>query len=348
MQLRGLVTGGIGALAGLLLAGTAAAADNAPSVAVETVERRAVTETFFSYGSLSHGHEIEVVAEQSGRAVSILFTDGQTVEQGQPLVKLDDRQAKADLDAATARLATEDRNFGRVAQLAKDGYAAAAKLDEARAALDAAKAQVDTLRRALDRLTVRAPFAGMVGKRKVEQGAFLAAGQSIVTLRDDGLMRVVYKVPERMIPVIRPGQPFTAASQVYPDVTLRGRIALLDPAIDVATRSIEVTGTVDAHVERMIPGMFVTVRTAIREIADALVVPGDALVMSLGGSHVFRVKDGIATRVPVEVVLRQDGIAVVTGDLAPGDTVATVGLFKLADGGAVRVVAPGPATGPRP
>jgi membrane fusion protein (multidrug efflux system) len=192
-------------------------------VAVAAVERRAVTEHFLSYGTLNHGHEIEIMAEQPGRIVAILYTDGQRVEQGQPLVRLDDRQARAELDTANSRLSSEQRAFDRVAQLARDGFAAASRLDDARNTLQSARAQTETLQRAVDRLTVRAPFAGVVGKHKVEQGAFLGAGQSIVTLRDDSVLQVVFKVPERMIRDIRPGQPLTATSKSSRTPAWKGR-----------------------------------------------------------------------------------------------------------------------------
>jgi multidrug efflux pump subunit AcrA (membrane-fusion protein) len=108
--------------------------------------------------------------------------------------------------------------------------------------------------------------------------------------------------------------------------------------VEVATRSVEVTGTLKSDSTQAMTGMFVTVRTAIRDHPDSLVVPRDAVVLTLSGSHVFRVRDGAAEQVPVEVVLRQDTVAVVAGALEPGDQVVTEGLFKLSHGTPVRVV----------
>lgn len=340
-----------GAAAGWVLFGEPAsdareaAAPAARSVKVQTAvaeSGRAAT-VVVATGTLRSSDSVMVQPEVGGRITALPFTQGQAVEAGTPLIELDKVILTAERDKAEAALVLARENFKRTSQLSRQGATAARALDEAQAALANAEAEVELARARLDRATVRAPFAGVVGLKDVSVGRYVTPGDELVGLDRIDPLDLDFRLSERLLTELRPGQEVAITVDALPDRRFTGTIVALDPVVDVNGRAVRARATVANPDRALRPGLFarVTLETDVRP--GAVLVPEAAVVLQEGGSVIYRVEDGRALATRVTTGVRRGGKVEVVEGLAAGDAVVVSGHVRLRDRAAVEVV--GPAAG---
>lgn len=333
--------------------GTAAPASGAPQrpqrppvpVEVFPVEARTLRDAITIVGSLAPNESVDLRFELSGRISEIIFEEGQQVEAGQVLVRLDDSELKAQLAAAKASFALALSNLQRVRQLVESRSRTESDLDRATSEHDRAAAEVRLLEVRLARTELRAPFSGTLGAREVSPGDFVSPNTPVTRIEDLSQMKVDFEVPERALPRLKVGAAFSLA---VAGESLEGEVFFVSPVIDRSTRASNVKGIVRQPGERIKPGMFVTVALTLEARENALVVPESAILARSGGLAVVvvREKEGesVADFLPVRLGLRERGIVEiipVRGPLAIGEQVVASGV------GAV-VLLPGDRVMPRP
>lgn len=240
---------------------------------------------------------------------------------------------------------------------------AEAQVAQARAALSAAQV-------ALEQTLVVAPFDGVIGRRHVELGAFASQNDPVFQVADLSTIRVTVSLPERQAALVERGQPAVVEMRSLPGETFRGRVARVSDVLDPRSNTAEAQVELANPGARLKPGMFAQVTIALPGDAEALLVPVEAVVEADGRHWVFVAEKAgeaaagappgaapaagppggspggspshVARRRPVEVLGRADGQRAVTGDLAPGERVITLGHEGLTDGAAVEVAGEGP------
>ncbi|MGC2857224.1 efflux RND transporter periplasmic adaptor subunit [Novispirillum sp. DQ9] len=326
------------------------AAQGLPVEAV-TVSAAPLQRTVQVVGSLTAGESVMIRPEVAGRVARLTFEEGQPVAAGDVLVRLDDSEERARLASAEAQLALSQANHKRSQALAKRDNVSQASLEEAYARMKIDEAAVAVARTAIDKTLVRAPFAGVVGLRRVSPGAYVQAGQDIVNLESLHPLKVDFRVPELFSGDLRRGQAVRLSVDAMPGQSFDGEVLAVDPQVDVAGRSVMLRARVPNPEGTLRPGMFARVTLVLEVTADALMIPEQALVPRGQMQMVVKVVDGTAKYVPVEIGHRAAGMVQVTKGLAPGDTVVTAGQMKLAPDAAVTVLpppAPAPAPGGQP
>ena len=139
------------------------------------------------------------------------------------------------------------------------------------------------------------------------------------------------------------GQTLTVALDALPGKSFEGKVLALNPLIDAAGRSLVIRAVVRNTDTSLRPGMFARVKLITRDAKEALVVPEQAIVPQGDDQYVFRVVDGKAARVKVDIGQRRDGKVEVLKGLGPSDVVVTAGQLKLRDGMPVSIANGGPA-----
>lgn len=302
-----------------------------------TVEQAPLVETVSSVGNLVADEAVIIRPEVDGRITEIGFEEGQPVEKGQMLFRLDDAVFRAQLEEAEARLQLNQRTYERVKALNKRGHSSAEVLDKAFSDMRMAKASVALNEARLEKMEIVAPFSGIAGLRQVSLGAFVEAKTELVTLVDLDSLKVEFRLPERYFRVVRMGAVVRAEPDALPGEVFEGAIYAIAPAIDINGRSIAVKAKIDNTGGRLRPGMFARVQLLVDRRKKAIVIPEAAIVQRGDGQFVYTVRDGKAALVKVGLGLRQTGrIEVVTG-LNQGDIVVTAGQIKLRPGTQVRV-----------
>lgn len=288
-------------------------------------------------GSLSSPQETVVAPQISGRIVSLDIAQGQVLQRGSILARLDDSIQKAALAAAEATLTNARNVYERDRQVLKTGGVSEQQLQSDETAVQQAEAQVRQAQVNLQYTTIRAPFTGALGMRQVSLGAYLQAGDAIVRIRQMDPLYLDFEIPQQAVGRIRLGQ---TANFAVPgiDGDFEGTVTTIDPALDAASRNVHVQATVPNPKLRLKPGMFAQVRLIVGTKPETLFVPAQAIVPQGDVRYVWIVAAGDkAEQRSVEVgVYRNDWVEIISG-LKPADRVVTAGVQKLYPGAKLMV-----------
>jgi membrane fusion protein (multidrug efflux system) len=316
--------------------------------------------TLEAIGTVTAVQGVVVSADLPGIVERIAFESGHTVRKGEVLVKLDARQEEAQLQAAQAQLELARVQLERMRGLRAKGVTSQAEYDAAAAAFTQAEARVGEIRATLDRKTIRAPFAGILGIRQVNLGQYLNAGDPVVPLQSLDPIYVDFAVPQQQVANLRAGTEVAVTADGAAGVSATGEVTAVDSIVDPATRNVQVQATFDNAAGALRPGMFVEVRMATGEGAPVVALPASAISYAPYGDSVFIVEPmqgpggqeyrGVRQQFVTLGAGRGDQVAILAG-VEPGQEVVTSGVFKLRNGAAVLVnneIQPGNDPAPRP
>lgn len=287
-------------------------------------------------GTLAPVNGAQLALEVPGIIARVNFANGATVAAGDAIVELSaapDRAELAVLEAAQSLAAAE---LKRAESLLSERNISEAELDRRASELDQARARVTAQQARIEQKTLRAPFAGRLGIRRFNIGAYVLAGDPIVELQALDRLYLDFTLPDNYTAQLRPGMALEARVQALEPEIFTGILSAIAPAVDPDTRNITLQAMVDNPGELLRPGMFARVSLPLGEPGEQIVVPATAISYRPYGNSVFVLddQDGQATVRQRFVELgpaRGDMIAVASG-LEAGEIVATSGLLKL-DGG---------------
>ena len=321
-----------------------------------------------------------VSSEVTGKVREVLIEEGMRVEEGQVVAYLDDKTqqaqvalAEAQADAARATLAELEANL-RAARLERDRLrdlserelTSAASLDSAEAIYDALAAKLDTgkenvevamssvalARDALQKLTIRAPFAGVVVSKNAQPGEMISpvsAGggftrTGICTIVDMESLEIEVDVNEAYIQRVTPGQRVSATLDAYPDWQIPAEVIAIVPTADRQKATVRVRIGFLERDGRVLRDMGAKVAFLGSEAPDdtqqeveGVLVAGTAVRDDANGTYVWRISNNIVERRSVQLVGSRDRDRVlVTNGLAVGDTVVRSSEGELSPGQSVR------------
>ena len=311
-----------------------------PPATVSTITAHATSwqDSLQAVGSLRAVRGADLAAEVSGVVDSVGFDSGADVAAGTVLLRLrpnDDAARLADLQAA-ADLAAQ--NLARDAKQYQAQAVSQATMDADKSHLLSARAQVAQQQALMAEKIVRAPFAGRLGLRQVDEGQYLPAGTMIVTLQALDLLYVDFYVPQQALGEIHLGDAVQLRVDTYPGRVFSGKISAISPKLDPASRMLSVRATLPNPNHALLPGMFANVTLDVGPSHSYITLPNAAIVYNPYGSLVYVVQnDRPATVRQVMVktgMTRGDQVAITQG-LAAGATVVTAGQIKLRQGSPV-------------
>ncbi|HRJ12623.1 MAG TPA: efflux RND transporter periplasmic adaptor subunit [Alphaproteobacteria bacterium] len=329
------IVGGAGGAGGGGMAGFAMPVEGT------TVQPEALAIVLNATGTISADAEAILKAEIAGRVEKILFEEGGKVSSGAPLIEIDARSARANFEQAQASASLARQNMQRMQPLAGSGAIAATELDQFAGNEKIAIANERAAAVALDKATVKAPFSGRIGIRRVNLGDYVQPGQELVMVTRADDVRIEFTVPEQQAAMVSAGQAISFTSEIAPGEKFEGTIVATEPSIDMNGRQMRVLARADNADGKLRPGGFVNISATVAEKSDTLLVPEGALV-PMGDQQLIMVvgADGAVQPRPVKLGLRQAGRVEVTEGLSAGETVVTAGQMKLAPGAKVQILPP--------
>jgi RND family efflux transporter MFP subunit len=294
-------------------------------------------------GTVFYEEVSDVASEVSGRVDEVRFEDGQHVKKNQVLIKLGAdilnqrllatsatyEQALTELEIARIELKRMEKLFKTksISEQSYDEDRFGVKGIEKRAA--SLKAEVERIEIELQKKIIRAPFGGVVIKRHVDRGEWLAEGATVAILAKDDVVDIVANVSEKFIPYIQIGMPVQATLN---GKEITGSVIAVVPRGDVATRTFPVKIRMP-NTLALFEGMSARVKLPVGEPRKTLVVPRDAVIAVFGQNVVYALNDAKARMIPVEVIGYQGLTAgVQSPDLAEGMQVVVKGNERLRDG----------------
>jgi membrane fusion protein, multidrug efflux system len=309
---------------------------DAVPVEIAAAEAGTLRERIEAVGTTLARQAVDIVSLSSGRIAEIAFNPGERVEAGEVLVRLDDEAERAGVAEAEAALREAELALERAKKLRTNNTVAQATVDELQAAYLGAKARVDAARKRLADRTVKAPFTGVAGIRRVDLGARVDDDTVLTTFDDLAEIEIEFSVPEMFFGQIRPGQHVAATSTAFPGRAFSGGIATIDTRIGQISRAFRVRAVLP-NPDLVLPaGMFMHVEVVVEE-RPAVLIPEEAVVAEGDRTFVFTVRDDKAERRPVRLGQRQAGTVEVLDGIAAGEPVVRTGVQRLRDGAAVSV-----------
>jgi membrane fusion protein (multidrug efflux system) len=311
-----------------------------PVVAVEA-RRQQVVESVSLVGSLAPDEAIEVKAETDGIVQEVPFEEGQMVEKGALLVRLDDTKLLAELADAQARLQLAEASHTRAKELRETRLISEQEYDQAAFTLAVSRATVELRQRLLRDARVVAPFRGRTGARNVSPGQVITRNTVITWLVDLDPMKVEMNVPERFLGQVQTGQKVQFKVAAYPGREFEGEIYFVAPRLDEITRTALVKTRLP-NPEGLLRGGMVANLELNLVIREAAVVIPEAALMSNGDMNfVFLAgPDQTVGLQPVTVGQRLPRWVEITSGLKGGELVIVEGHQKVGPG--MKVTLSGP------
>jgi len=324
-------------------------AAKATPVAVEVMTLAPVTRVLAVNGRIAAQHSVDVRPLVSGPLSHILIVEGQAVQAGAELARIESsaqqaivRQAVAGLDAAlvaqdqaVSALARADALGANVPRVTRDNAASAAETTAQEVAR--LTALVEQAQLQLGNFTIRAPMAGTVLALYVDPGQNVDPSTVLLTLADLSQLIVETNVDEAYATQIRAGMP--AVLQLAGDAASHdGRVSFVSQRVDAGTGGLAMKLAFDDDVEAPV-GLTVTANIIVDRQDGAITAPRTAIRTVEDGSTAFVVADGTAQRRAVKVIDWPAARLIVTEGLAPGD-ILILDATDIVDGQSVRAVQP--------
>ncbi len=331
-----------------------------PPAAITVAEARVErwTDSLEAIGTLAAVNGTDVTTESSGVVGAIRFESGQAVKKGDVLLQLDATSETATLRSLEAGLNLAVTQRDRFRELfARNQAVAKADLDQRESEARQLEANANAQRALIARKTIRAPFDGVLGIRKVNLGQFLNPGDPIVSLQSLDPIYINFSLPEQQLGAVQVGQEVAVTVDSLAGRSFTGTVTAIEPEVDASTRNFMLQATLDNAEQVLRPGTFARASAQVGESADAVVIPQTAVSFNPYGNTVYVVSESAAPQgqaaAPVEVRAEGDQAAapagpqltvkqrfiktgatrgdlvVVTEGLEVGERVATSGLLKL-------------------
>ena len=300
------------------------------------LQKQSLNDAISVSGSLIPDEEVNLSFETSGKITHIYFKEGGYVSQGTLLAKINDAPLRAQLHRLEAQLKLkQDRLYRQKALLEKEAVSKEA-FQEAEANLSTLKAEIEGVKANIAQTELRAPFSGVIGLRKVSQGAFATTSTTVATLTKTDPLKVEFSVPERYAGTLNKGAKleFTTEGDLKPR---QAEVYATDSHVDAKTRTYTVRALYTNANRELVPGRYVNVTLTTREFGNTLAVPSEAIVSEMGIDKVFVYRNGTAQPAEISKGLRTESQVQVLKGLNVGDTIITSGTMQLRTGQKVKI-----------
>ena len=316
-------------------------ANEAVPVEVVTAKQQTINASYAGTASLDAPNEAMVTAKTSGVMVALLAEEGDYVQAGQVLARIDPARARLEVQRAQAAVNKLNNNYQRAKELLGQKMISTESFDQIRFDLESARASLDLAQLELSYTNIQAPISGMVAQRMVKPGNLVNLNAVVFRIVNTRQLEAVLNVPERELATLKPGLPVKLRVDAIPGRVFEGKIDRVAPAVDVGSGTFRVTSVFDGQ-QDLRAGMFGRIEVVYDERPNALTIPRTALLDDENEAAVFVVRDGkVARRVVLETGFMNGEYVEVVSGLKPGDRVVTAGKVAIRDGSQVQVIVPG-------
>lgn len=329
-----------------------------PLVKIEKASRKDVPVYLEGLGTVQASSTVVVHSQIQGQLMEVLFREGQDVQKGDVLAKIDPRSYQAQLEQALATKAKDKallenakRDLARYVQLGT--MIAQQTIDTQRssvaqlqAALQSDEAAINNARTSLSYTVITAPIGGRTGLRQVDAGNIIqpATGNGLVVITQLEPISVLFSLPSSFLPSVNEAISKQGKLQVIAQDGASGKVLdtgvldLVDNQIDQNTGTIRLKSTFPNASRLLWPGGFVNVKLLLEMRKSSLVVPIIAVQQGPNGSYLFVMAEDKTVKMrAVKLALSEKGDAVIESGLAEGEQVVTEGAASLEDGKKVKV-----------
>ncbi|MBX2890773.1 MAG: efflux RND transporter periplasmic adaptor subunit [Saprospiraceae bacterium] len=312
-------------------------------VPVEIVEAKLETlaNRLEAQGIFLPAKEMFVISETAGRVLEVYKNKGEWVNEGDLIAKVDDELLRTELEATQANLAKLYKDRERLTNLIEGEAAPRNKIEDVSLGILAAEAKEKGLKKQIANTSIKAPMTGTMGLRFIERGSVIGPGIQVAQITNLEKLFLMVKVTERDVLKVRKGQPVIVSPDVYPGLSISGKVTNIGLRADNAfTYDVEIE-VVNPTKNPLRAGMHGMAKFTFDTNRQGLTLPRKAIAGSLQDAKVYVVHDSILAELrPVTLGGVFDEKVEVTAGLQPGEQVVVSGQMNLSDRARVQVVIP--------
>lgn len=312
----------------------------ATPVTARVVETGDLEVTLRGSTNLQARERIELVPKQAGVVMEILVEEGDRVQAGQVLARLDDEEWRLQAEQSDARATAAREAANRASRLQEMDLVSEQEVERLVSEARVAEAEVGLARLRVENASLRAPFAGTVTHRYIERGQQVNTTNPAFGLADLDRLEALVAIPEREASRVVVGQVVRILLQEGAEPVANGVVERIRPVVDAASGTVQVTVTVPAASggATLRPGQFVNVDVVTETLTGRITLPRTSVLVDGAAPRVFIVQDGQALEQEVTLgYSRGDRVEIQTG-VSAGDTVVIVGQDNLRNGASVRIM----------
>jgi len=307
-------------------------------ITVHKVSNESSEQSIEEIGSFQSRQELTVTATASGKLLSLNVREGQYVSKGTVIAQIEHSALTSQLATSKAALANAIKDLERVQNANNVGATTKMQIEQAQLQVENIQSSIAGLNEQIKFYTVTAPMSGYINKMMIEPGSFAMAGAPVAEMVDISTIRLVVKVDERILPLLKIGKPITVKTEVYPDKTFTGKISRIGVKAD-ASKKFEVEIDLPNAGNQLKAGMYGKAYFENLSTTEAIFIPRSAIVGSVNDAKVYTVTaDSTVKFVPVTVGGYQGNNIEIKEGLQPGDQVVVMGQINLREGVKVSVV----------
>jgi membrane fusion protein (multidrug efflux system) len=304
-------------------------------VAITRPTRTDIFATYEATTTIASDADAPVLSKVGGEVVKLFVEEGDRVEQGDVLTRLDGERLRLEMLSARADLERVRSEYERYTDLAARGLVSEAMFEGLRYDLDALEASYELAKLNYGYSEIRAPISGVVSSREVKLGQNVAISDVVFRITDTSELVAYLQIPQAELAKFSAGHAATLAVDAIPDNVYVATIARISPTIDVRNGTFRATAFIDNRTGELAPGMFARFTISYEKHANALVIPRRALVEEDDRTAVYVVKNGEVTRRVIETGVEADDVVEVLAGLSDDEEIVVIGQSGLRDGSKV-------------
>ncbi len=319
---------------------TGAGTTTAHSVSVVTAAKQSISDNFSLMGTIAANNDVVVMSETQGRVVKVNAQVGDYKTAGSVLVEVDDELKEANYKAAKMNYEKAKNDLERFESLYNDKSISESQIEQARWSFQNAELQFIVARRQYRDTKITTPISGIVTARPVDIGSMLQGSPQpsiVANIVDISKLKVKINVAEKDVFKLTIGDNVEVTTDVYPNATFNGKVITISAKGDEShTYPVEVRID-NSKTHPLKAGMFGRVNFMVKNKAEYIIVPREAIVGSLKNAKVYVVKDNVAKLRSI-IVRKEVGTSIeILDGLNEGEIVVVNGQNNLKDNAAVIV-----------
>lgn len=291
-------------------------------------------DSYRTKGLLLPDEEIDLSFETSGKITHLYFKEGTYVSKGTLLAKVNDKPLLAELKKLEAQVPLAKERVNRQKTLLEKDAVSQEAFQSITTDLDKLQADIELVQARIYQTELRAPFDGIVGLRKISEGAFANTGTSLARLTKISPLKIEFSVNEKHSNNIKPGTTIHFSIEGDP-TSYPAKVYAVETTLDEKTLSLKARALYANPTGKLKPGHSAAIEIVLREINDAVVIPSIASIAEMGRDIAYVYKNGKAQQVELKKGLRTASSVQITKGLEVGDTLLTTGVMQLREGSEV-------------
>lgn len=286
-------------------------------------------------GTVMASEYVELKPEVAGRITFLNIKEGQMVQEGTLLAKLNDEDLQAQLKKYKAQLQLAKINESRLKVILKAEGLNQSDYDAALQQVNNIEADIAYTQALINKTEIRAPFSGIIGLRNVSKGAFVSQTSVLATIQQTQSLKVDFVMPETYASTVYQGKKVEVVNDKgkHFDATISG----VEPQVNTATRNLKIRALVSGQTKELSPGAFVRVVFNEGESKPRIFVPSNCIIPETRYKKLAVIKNNVVEMTVIETGVRTgDNVEVISG-IEVGDTFAINGILFLKPGSDIKV-----------